>query len=163
MLLDLSGVVLPARMMAEGQNATVSVGHSKRALPSTPEELVKAFAVHFNSGEQERLLGLYDSKAVFVPAPGKSLSTPEGIRGAVRQWIEMRVPIQIEVRHVYQSGDFALVVSDWTLKGKTPSGEALDLAGTATDVLRRTKSGGWLYVVDNPFGGQRPAVNQTSN
>jgi ketosteroid isomerase-like protein len=149
-------------MMAQGQNATVSVGHSKRALPSTPEELVKAFAVHFNLGEQERLLALYDSKAVFVPAPGKPVNTPDGIRGAVRQWIDMRVPIQIAVRHVYQSGDFALVVSDWTLSGKTSSGEALELAGTATDVLRRTKSGGWLYVVDNPFGGQHPAASQTS-
>jgi ketosteroid isomerase-like protein len=66
------------------------------------------------------------------------------------------VPIQIVVRHIYQSGDVALVVSDWTIQGKTPSGDSVELAGTATDVLRKSRSKGWFYIIDNPFGGQQP-------
>ena len=68
----------------------------------------------------------------------------------------MRLPIQIAVRHVYESGDLALVVSEWTIQGKTPSGDPVDLAGTATDVLRKSRAKGWLYLIDNPFGGQLP-------
>jgi ketosteroid isomerase-like protein len=123
---------------------------------ATPEALVEAFAHHFNAGHSERLLSLYGSNAVFVSGPGKSAATPEGIRLALEPLLGMRVPLQITPRHVYQTGNTALVVSDWTLRGKNPAGEDVDLAGTATDVLQRTPSGGWRYLIDNPFGVQRP-------
>ena len=101
-------------------------------------------------------MGLYERGAVFVPSPGQAVTSTEGIRAATAQFMGLRLPIQIQVRHVFEAGDVALVVSDWTIRGKAPSGDAIDLAGTATDVVRRSKSGGWRYVIDNPFGGQRP-------
>jgi ketosteroid isomerase-like protein len=123
---------------------------------ATPEAVVHAFAERFNAGQSERLMALYGSNAVFVSGPGKSEATPEGIRLALEPLLGMRVPLQITPRHVYQTGNTALVVSDWTIRGKNPAGEDVDLAGTATDVLQRTPSGGWRYLIDNPFGVQRP-------
>jgi ketosteroid isomerase-like protein len=144
------------RAEASGKTATTRPAQAAEARHTTPGDVVSAFAKHFNAGQHEQLLGLYDSKAVFVPAPGKPVNTPEGIRAATGQFMGMRLPIQIAVRHVYESGDLALVVSDWTIQGKTPSGDPVDLAGTATDVLRKSRAKGWLYLIDNPFGGQLP-------
>lgn len=46
------------------------------------------------------------------------------------------------VRHCFTTDDIALVIVDWVVG---------DLAGTATDVLRRT-NGEWRYLIDNPHG-----------
>ena len=123
---------------------------------NSPGAVVTSFAAHFNAAQLDALMGLYENGAVFVPAPGQAVTTMEGIRAATAQFLSLRLPIHIQVRHVFEAGDVALVVSDWTIRGKAPSGDAIDLAGTATDVMRRSASGGWRYVIDNPFGGQRP-------
>jgi ketosteroid isomerase-like protein len=65
--------------------------------------------------------------------------------------------MQLTVRHVYQTTDTALVVVDWSMKGKTPDGKTMDLAGSGTDVLRKGADGTWRYIIDNPFGSARPA------
>lgn len=155
MLLGIFSLSDSQRSMASENRPVISSTRTQPASLSTPTDVVRTFAQYFNAGDQVPLLGLYDPEAIFIPAPGKPVTTPDGIRSATAQFMELGVPIQIEVRHVYQSGNVALVVSDWTMKGRTASGETLDLSGTATDVLRKTKTGGWRYVVDNPFGGQR--------
>ncbi len=142
----------PAGLSPRGANDTTSP-----TSPTSPAAVVGAFAAHFNAGQHDSLMSLYESGAVFVASPGQAVTSTEGIRAATAQFMGMRLPIQIQVRHVFQAGDVALVVSDWTIRGKAPSGDAIDLAGTATDVVRRNASGAWRYVIDNPFGGQRPS------
>ncbi len=139
-----------------GLSAQSVTGTKSPTGPASPAAVVSAFAAHFNAGQHEALMGLYERGAVFVPSPGQAVTSTEGIRAATAQFMGLRLPIQIQVRHVFEADDVALVVSDWTIRGKAPSGDAIDLAGTATDVVRRRKSGGWRYVIDNPFGGQRP-------
>jgi ketosteroid isomerase-like protein len=124
--------------------------------PTSPAAVVGAFAANFNAGQHDSLMSLYETNAVFVASPGHAVTSTEGIRAATGQFMGLGLPIQIQVRHVFQADDVALVVSDWTIRGKAPSGDAIDMAGTATDVMRRSASGGWRYVIDNPFGGQRP-------
>ena len=131
-------------------------GANDTTSPTSPAAVVGAFAAHFNAGQHDSLMSLYETGAVFVASPGQAVTSTEGIRAATGQFMGLRLPIQIKVRHVFQADDLALVVSDWTIRGKAPSGAAIDLAGTATDVMRRSASGGWRYVIDNPFGGQRP-------
>lgn len=131
-------------------------GANDTTSPTSPVAVVGAFAAHFNAGQHDSLMSLYETGAVFVASPGQAVTSTEGIRAATGQFMGLRLPIQIKVRHVFQADDLALVVSDWTIRGKAPSGDAIDLAGTATDVMRRSASGGWRYVIDNPFGGQRP-------
>jgi ketosteroid isomerase-like protein len=128
---------------------------NRAASLSDPGAVVSAFAAHFNAGQHEALMGLYEAGSVFVAAPGQAVTSTEGIRAATGQFLALRLPIQIQVRHVFQAGDVALVVSDWAISGQSPSGDAINLAGTATDVMRRGPSGGWRYLIDNPFGGQK--------
>ena len=49
------------------------------------------------------------------------------------------------------SGDIALLISDWSLKGKGADGSDVNISGTTADVARRGREG-WKYVIDNPFG-----------
>ncbi len=125
--------------------------------PTTPEALVARFAERFNAGDLDGLLALYAPGGVFVPAPGAAVGTPAAIREATAGFLAAKVPIELAVRHVYRAGEVALAVVDWSMRGTAADGRALALSGTATDVLRRSPDGRWAYLIDNPFGGARPA------
>ncbi len=56
--------------------------------------------------------------------------------------------MQAALRHAYVVDDLALLVVEWSVRGA-----GVDLAATATDVVRRGPDGRWRYVIDNPFGG----------
>lgn len=126
-------------------------------LPQSPAELPPAFERHFNDGDQDALARLYAADSVFVPAPGVQLRDPAQIRGALAQFMASGVPIKLAIRQVYQAGDTALIVFDWSLKGTGKDGKPVDMAGTGTDVVKRQADGGWVYAVDNPFGVAPPA------
>jgi ketosteroid isomerase-like protein len=65
--------------------------------------------------------------------------------------LRLGLPITLKVRRVIVSGDIALLISDWSLKGKATDGSDVDRSGTTADVARRGADG-WKYVIDNPFG-----------
>ncbi len=48
-------------------------------------------------------------------------------------------------------GDLALLHAEWTLKGTGPDGQAVELAGRTSEVVRRQTDGSWRYVIDNPY------------
>jgi ketosteroid isomerase-like protein len=43
----------------------------------------------------------------------------------------------MNVRNVYVSGDIALVIADWSLKGGGADGRDVDMSGSTADVARR--------------------------
>ncbi|MFM1989434.1 MAG: hypothetical protein RJA99_2391 [Pseudomonadota bacterium] len=138
--------------------ALASAPAARAAEPAaTPEALVARFAQRFNAGDLDGLMALYAPGGVFVPAPGAGLGTPAAIREATAGFLAAKLPIELAVRHVYRTGDLALAVVDWSIRGTAADGRPMSLAGTATDVLRRDAEGGWRYLIDNPFGGARPA------
>lgn len=116
-----------------------------------PESLVAAFLAAFAAGDADRLDEVYEADAVLVPRPGAPVTGPDR-PAANRHLLGFGLPMQAAVRHVYQVGDLALLVVDWSLRGRTRDGVPVDLAGTATDVARRGPDGTWRYVIDNPMG-----------
>jgi ketosteroid isomerase-like protein len=60
--------------------------------------------------------------------------------------------MKLKVRRVVTAGDLALMISDWSLTGKGPEGQPVQMAGRASDVLRRQRDGTWRAVIDNPLG-----------
>ncbi|MFG1941344.1 YybH family protein [Nonomuraea sp. NPDC048826] len=70
------------------------------------------------------------------------------------RFVELGVPITVRPRHVYATGDIALLIVDWVIDGTDRDGQAVHIEGTATDVARRGQDGRWRYVIDNPFGVQ---------
>jgi ketosteroid isomerase-like protein len=64
----------------------------------------------------------------------------------------MRGQFQQRTVAVIESGDLAVAYGDWSLKGGTdPDGNAVNLEGRVTDVLRKQSDGSWLDVIDDPY------------
>ncbi|HEY6686585.1 MAG TPA: hypothetical protein VI094_10320 [Propionibacteriaceae bacterium] len=87
------------------------------------------------------------SPARWIPLP-KSCRL---FRRALEQFLAIGLPITMNVCNVYVSGDIALVVVDWSLKGTGADGSEVDMSGATADVARRGPDG-WKFVIDNPFG-----------
>ena len=113
-------------------------------------ELHAAWAARFNAKDLDGMIMLAEEGSVFVPQPGVVVEG-EGVRAAEQQFLSLGLPIALNVRRVIVSGDIALLISDWSLKGKAADGSDIDLSGTTADVARLGPDG-WKYVIDNPFG-----------
>src|SRR6185503_1171951 len=114
-------------------------------------ELHTNWAARFNAKDLDGMVALAEADSVFVPQPGVVVAGEAAVRGAEQQFLNIGLPITLKVRRVIVSGDIALLISDWTLKGKATDGSDVNMSGTTADVARRGPDG-WKYVIDNPFG-----------
>lgn len=115
-----------------------------------PTDLHRVWAERFNAGDVEGMLALAEEGSAFVPAPGAAV-TGEDYRGALSGFVALGLPINLSLRHSYVVGDVALLVYDWTIEGTAANGDEVALSGSTADVARRG-SGGWRFLIDNPFG-----------
>ncbi|WP_448318209.1 YybH family protein [Streptomyces sp. CO7] len=122
-----------------------------RTLADRPEEVPVVFAERFNNGDAAALAQVYESAAVLVPEPGAPV-TGRDLHAANGSLQKLGIPIAVRPRHVYRSGDVALLIVDWVIDGTGREGQAVHVEGTATDMARRGADGRWRYVIDNPFG-----------
>lgn len=121
----------------------------------TPYEVYELFSEYFNAGTIDLLLTLYSDDAVLLPTAGQEARGKDAIREALNGFLALKGEFQFVARPtVVESGDTALVMAKWTLKGTSPEGGPVEMAGQTSDVLRRQPDGNWLIVVDNPFGAQ---------
>lgn len=118
------------------------------------DEIYAEFARHFNAGDVEGLLSLYEPDAVFVRGPGDEVSGHAAIRAALQAFLAVGGTISFRARHAVQNGDLVLLSNDYTLVGRDAQGAPLTLTGRTSEVLRRQPDGRWLYVIDHPAGGQ---------
>ena len=109
------------------------------------------FVDSFNAGDLDGLMALYEQDAALVPQPGQIITGTEGIRNALTGLLALKGTIAINTRTVVPAGELALLHGEWTLKGTGPDGNAVELAGRASEVVRRQPDGSWRYVIDNPY------------
>jgi ketosteroid isomerase-like protein len=64
----------------------------------------------------------------------------------------MRGKLESKIKRVFQTSNLALVISEWSFSGTGPDGNPVNLASTATDVLRQQPDGTWRVIIDNPWG-----------
>lgn len=105
-------------------------------------ELHRTRAARFNAKDLDGMLALAEADSVFVPQPGVVVQG-DGVRAAEQQFLSMGLPITLTVRRAIVSGDIALLISDWSLKGK---GAPMDprwtcLAAPATSLVADPKGG----------------------
>ncbi|MEV6040903.1 nuclear transport factor 2 family protein [Nonomuraea sp. NPDC052116] len=109
------------------------------------------FVAAMNSADPQALDHVYEDDAVLVPVPGHPVTGPARL-AANRHLQSFGLPIEARPKHVYVSGDIALLIVDWSMRGTARDGTKIDMSGTATDVVRRGPDGQWRYVIDNPHG-----------
>jgi uncharacterized protein (TIGR02246 family) len=118
----------------------------------TPEEVLHSVAECINSGNLDSLMILYESDACFASQPGQFTKGREGIRQSMQGFVDMRGKLESKVKRVFQTSNLALVISEWSFSGTGPDGNLVNLASTATDVLRQQPDGTWRVIIDNPWG-----------
>src|SRR5690349_5154465 len=106
-----------------------------------PEEIDQSFAQAFSAGDLEALVALYEPDAVLVPQPGQVVTGREAIREALQGFLTLCGEFRIEVKGVVETGDLALVRSNWSLSGAGPGGCLVDLSGRGAEVVRRQPDG----------------------
>ncbi|MFF6789811.1 ketosteroid isomerase-like protein [Streptomyces filamentosus] len=121
-------------------------------LPTRPEDVPAALAARFNGGDPAALAELYEEGALLAAGPGGAPLTGPALHAANARLQALGLPIEVRPRHVYATGDLALLLVDWLIEGTAPDGGPVRVGGTAADVVRRGPDGHWRYAVDSPFG-----------
>ena len=121
--------------------------------PRTPAEVIERFSERMSAGDLEGALDLYEPDAAFVAAPGQQVHGRDAIAEALERFLAMRPRLEGRVRKVVESGDTALVINDWRLEGRDPSGGAVEMSGRSADVVQRAADGSWRVLIDDPWGG----------
>lgn len=60
--------------------------------------------------------------------------------------------LDARAKRVLQTGNLALLITEWSLSGTEPNGKPINLNGRGTIVLRRQSDGTWLMVIENLWG-----------
>ena len=119
----------------------------------TPEEVPLMFAEALSAGDLEALMSLYEAQATLLAQPGETPAKgTENIRAALQAFLATEPMFTLQVRQIFEADDLALSFADWNLTGAGPDGEAVEMSGQTSDVLRRQPDGAWRFVIDNPFG-----------
>ena len=109
-----------------------------------PEDVHRLFAEAMNAGDLKALAELYPVRG----GPGAHNGNK-----ALRDLLALKPQISVETRSVVRAGKVALLGSRWRLAGTTPEGQAVALAGTGTEMVRRQTDGSWRYVVEPQAAG----------
>jgi uncharacterized protein (TIGR02246 family) len=117
-----------------------------------PEECDLLIAEYINSGNVEGAVALYEPTATFLVGPGQTVTGHSAIREVIAAMIATKPRIDMKVPIVVQSGELALLVSDYTVTGAGPDGKQSSTSARGTEVVRRQPDGSWLFIIDNPTG-----------
>lgn len=116
------------------------------------EDMHQIFTNHFNAGNLDALVELYEEEAAFVPQPGQVVTGKNAIREALQGFLSLNGTMTLKMLYAIRSGDLALLSGEWHLTGSGPEGEPIEMEGKTAEVVRRQHDGRWLYVADHPFG-----------
>lgn len=81
-------------------------------------------------------------------------SIANGLSAIREEWsglLAMNGRIALRSRYAIAAGELAVLSNQWTFK---VGGE--QISSVTAEVARRQPDGGWLYVVDHPYGGSEP-------
>jgi uncharacterized protein (TIGR02246 family) len=117
-----------------------------------PADLLYLQVEEFNRGNVSFLMTLYEKDACFASNSGQVVQGLESIRRSLQGFIDMKVKLEARVRRVIQAGNLALLTTEWSIVGTEPDGKPINLTGRGTVVLRSQSDGGWLMVIENPWG-----------
>jgi uncharacterized protein (TIGR02246 family) len=120
--------------------------------PSTAAAVIEVFSRRLEAGDLEGALALYEDGATFAPQPGQQIRGVDAIRQALEQFIALRPTMTGTIEKVLEAEGVALVANRWTLRGTSPDGAPVELAGVSSDVMRRQADGSWRLLIDDPWG-----------
>jgi uncharacterized protein (TIGR02246 family) len=122
-------------------------------MPATrPEQCDLMMCAAINAGNLDEALALYEPNAAFISEVGKTVTGTDAIREALAGMIAMNVSITVEVPLVVESGDTALLHSQYVVNSTGADGNPVSTEGKGVEIVRRQADGTWKFIIDNPFG-----------
>jgi len=121
-------------------------------IAKTPNDIHRLFAERFRSGDLDGMMELYDPEAIFITQSGELAAGADAIREVLGGFLQLAETFELEHGRAVQSDEVALLRDDWTLRGRDPSGNPVEMANRTAGVARRQTDGGWRIVIDNPWG-----------
>ena len=128
-------------------------------MPATePEQLHRLFEQAFNTGDLEALMDLYEPDAALIPQPGVTVEGRDGIRDALRWFLDRQGQISLDTKLSVRVGNLAYLSNRWSLTfGRMPYGCPAAVGATSAVLARGGDDGTWLYVIENAWGDQATA------
>ncbi len=121
-----------------------------------PAEFPNVFKANFDAQLIDVLVGGYADDGVLDLGGGNVFRGRDQIRLAIANFLAPRLPISVALRKTLVTGDHAVVLFDWSIRGEAPDGSSVEMGGAAVDVLRRHNDGVWRQILDLPFGHATP-------
>jgi len=119
---------------------------------STPNDVHRLFAERFSSGDLDGIMELYDPDAIFILQSGEVATGADAIREVLSGFLQLAETFELEYGHAIQADGVALMQNPWTLRGRDPEGNLVEMANRTAGVARRQTDGNWRIVIDNPWG-----------
>lgn len=120
-----------------------------------PEDVDYLLARAFNEGDLESAVELYEPGASVrrLEDQGGDVATGDsGIREVMAGYVGLDPHMDLVVHHVTESGDLALLRSQWRITGTDSDGNPIELAHHGMEVVRRQADGSWRFLIDHPYG-----------
>ena len=113
--------------------------------PQTPSELHALFSQYFAAKDSRGLQTLFDENAILVADKEGTLIVGRSlIVKSLQAYMDAGTAIETTSASIHINGDIALVKSHWLIADG-------HITGTSLEVMQY-KSGGWVYIIDNPNG-----------
>ncbi len=126
-------------------------------VPRRPEDIHAAFADAMKTRDAARVASLYETEAVLVSQPGRTLHGQDAIRDSLAGFMATEPVFTLLASQVITNGEVALLYSRWRLESRLPGGERSTVEIQPTQVARRQPDGSWRVALDNPAGAPHPA------
>src|SRR4051794_36985486 len=101
----------------------------------TPEETDILINKAVNDGDLEAAVDLYEADARFVAGPDNVVSGTEALRAMWKQVMDSKPSGTIQVKQVIQTGDLALLLSEWTSTSTGADGKQSTSRGQGREVV----------------------------
>jgi uncharacterized protein (TIGR02246 family) len=116
----------------------------------TPEDVDRLFGEGVNAGDAAAVAALYEKDGVLV-FQGTTFQGPDQIRAFLEGMTAAKARITMNVKHVVQAGDVAVLYNDWSMTATGADGKVESSSGKAIEVVRRQPDGSWKFVIDDPI------------
>lgn len=130
-------------------------------MAASAKEVVRAFFDSFNQGNVDAVVALYEPNAKLVAQPGQVAEGHGAIREALNGFLAMKPTLTPGKNEVIETGDIALSIISWTLKGTGPDGNRCSCRARAPTSCASSATAAGASSSTIPGAGRSSADAQT--
>ncbi len=114
--------------------------------------LIQKMTSNFEQGNLDVVMSTYEEDAAIMFEPGTTVTDKKVSQQIFAEFKSLNPKFSYSGHEVIVTGDIALHIAPWTMKGLTPDGQEITETGLSVAVLRQQEDGSWKMVIDNPHG-----------